>query len=165
MCIRDSSLAPWSALTYLLVSPPFPSLLSLSRSAQEAERDRLQAPGERSVQAGLAVKIRIEKQNFYRAVSSFGVDCLDRRAQEYALERFKEIGQLDKKLNDTLADYFNVFAMCACACATSRCCLQWPKAVSSAAVASSARAESSFNQEIFTSAPLRPLRPPPPLLL
>ena len=47
---------------------------------------------------------RREEQNFYRALASFGVDCLDKENGVYAWDRFKEIGQLDKKLDETSTD-------------------------------------------------------------
>lgn len=50
---------------------------------------------------------RREEQNFYRTISTFGVDCIG--SSQYAWERFKEIGQLDKKLDETLNDYFTAF--------------------------------------------------------
>jgi superfamily II DNA/RNA helicase len=52
---------------------------------------------------------RREEQNFYRAISTFGVDCVDKANNVYAWERFKEIAQLDKKLDETLTDYYNSF--------------------------------------------------------
>jgi chromodomain-helicase-DNA-binding protein 7 len=52
---------------------------------------------------------RREEQNFYRALASFGVDCLDKENGVYAWDRFKEIGQLDKKLDETLTDYYTSF--------------------------------------------------------
>jgi len=60
---------------------------------------------------------RREEQNFYRAVSTFGVDCIDKKNNIYAWDRFKEIAQLDKKLDDTLTDYFQCFLhMCKKVC-------------------------------------------------
>ena len=56
---------------------------------------------------------RREEQNFYKTISVFGVDCLDKDNLVFAWDKFKEIGQLDKKLDDTLTDYYLSFVyMC-----------------------------------------------------
>lgn len=50
---------------------------------------------------------RREEQNFYRTVATFGADQIG--PGQYAWDRFKEIAQLDKKLDETLNDYFTAF--------------------------------------------------------
>lgn len=56
---------------------------------------------------------RREEQSFYKAISTFGVDCVDRVNNIYVWDRFKEISQLDKKLDETLTDYYlNFHYMC-----------------------------------------------------
>lgn len=50
---------------------------------------------------------RREEQNFYRTISTFGVDSI--APNMYAWDRFREIGQLEKKLDETLNDYFVAF--------------------------------------------------------
>jgi hypothetical protein len=51
---------------------------------------------------------RREETNFYRTISTFGVDY-DNISNTYLWDRFRELGQLDKKLDETLTDYFNSF--------------------------------------------------------
>jgi chromodomain-helicase-DNA-binding protein 7 len=54
-----------------------------------------------------------EEQMFQRTVCVFGVDCLDKKKQLFNWTQFKEISQLDKKLDETLTDYYQLFySMC-----------------------------------------------------
>jgi len=60
---------------------------------------------------------RREEQNFYRAISVYGVDCIDSNKNLYNWTQFKELSQLDKKLDETLTDYYQSFyAMCMKSC-------------------------------------------------
>ena len=53
---------------------------------------------------------RREEQNFYRTVATFGVDTS-------AWDRFRELAQLDKKMDETLSDYLAAFLhMCQKVC-------------------------------------------------
>lgn len=54
---------------------------------------------------------RREEQSFYKAIATYGVDfSLDEKTGPvFNWERFKEISQLDKKLDETLTDYYNSF--------------------------------------------------------
>ncbi len=79
---------------------------------QEKRLSKLASTQERAVARQIEKQTkwsRREEQNFYRAISSFGVDCIDKTNNVYAWERFKEIAQLDKKLDETLTDYYNSF--------------------------------------------------------
>ncbi len=58
---------------------------------------------------------RREEQNFYKAIFTFGYDQIDQNS--YAWDRFREIGQLEKKLDETLVDYLHSFLyMCKRVC-------------------------------------------------
>lgn len=87
---------------------------------QEKRSAKLTAQQERANlrQAEKQIKwSRREEQNFYKTISTYGVDCVDPVAHIYAWERFKEIGQLDKKLDETLTDYLHSFmVMCKRVC-------------------------------------------------
>jgi chromodomain-helicase-DNA-binding protein 7 len=54
---------------------------------------------------------RREEQNFYKAISTFGVDSINVDEHLYSWERFKEIGGLEKKLDETLGDYLHSFML------------------------------------------------------
>ncbi|KAG9509780.1 Chromodomain-helicase-DNA-binding protein 7, partial [Fragariocoptes setiger] len=55
---------------------------------------------------------RREEADFYRTVSSFGVDY-KRDEQRYDWQKFKTLAKLDKKMDETLDDYYKAFiAMC-----------------------------------------------------
>ena len=89
-------------------------LLMSKRNAERQEKrmSKLASTQERAVMRQIEKQSkwsRREEQNFYRAISSFGVDCVDKANNVYAWDRFKEIGQLDKKLDETVTDYYNSF--------------------------------------------------------
>lgn len=55
---------------------------------------------------------RREESDFYRVVSSYGVE-FDRRSQQFDWNKFRTFSRLDKKVDDTLTEYFRAFyAMC-----------------------------------------------------
>ncbi|XP_054164988.1 chromodomain-helicase-DNA-binding protein 7-like isoform X2 [Oppia nitens] len=55
---------------------------------------------------------RREEADFYRVVSSFGVEY-NRETDTYDWTRFRSFGKLERKLDDTLTEYFKAFyAMC-----------------------------------------------------
>lgn len=55
---------------------------------------------------------RREEADFYRTISSFGVEY-DRRTDSFEWTKFRTFSRLDKKLDDTLTEYFKAFyAMC-----------------------------------------------------
>ena len=72
-------------------------MLMSKRNAERQEKrmSKLASTQERAVMRQIEKQSkwsRREEQNFYRAVSSFGVDCVDKVNNVYAWERFKEIG-------------------------------------------------------------------------
>lgn len=79
---------------------------------QEKRLSKLASNQERAVMRQMEKQSkwsRREEQSFYKAISTFGVDCTDRQNNVYNWERFKEISQLDKKLDETLTDYYQSF--------------------------------------------------------
>ena len=77
---------------------------------QEKRLSKLASTQERAVMRQMEKQSkwsRREEQNFYRTISTFGVDSIGPNL--YAWDRFREIGQLDKKLDETLNDYFIAF--------------------------------------------------------
>ena len=65
---------------------------------QEKRMSKLASTQERAVMRQIEKQSkwsRREEQNFYRAISSFGVDCLDKANNVFAWDRFKEIGNLN----------------------------------------------------------------------
>jgi chromodomain-helicase-DNA-binding protein 7 len=89
-------------------------MLTSKRNAERQEKrmSKLASTQERAVMRQIEKQSkwsRREEQNFYRALASFGVDCIDKENGVYAWDRFKEIGQLDKKLDETLTDYYTSF--------------------------------------------------------
>lgn len=93
-------------------------MLMSKRNAERQEKrlSKLASNQERAVMRQMEKQSkwsRREEQSFYKAISTFGVDCVDRVNNVYAWERFKEISQLDKKLDETLTDYYvNFYYMC-----------------------------------------------------
>jgi len=87
--------------------------LASRRNAEKQEKrlSKLASTQERAVMRQIEKQSkwsRREEQNFYRTVSTFGVDCTGVNGA-YQWDRFKEIGQLDKKPAETLTDYFTAF--------------------------------------------------------
>lgn len=82
---------------------------------QEKRLSKLASNQERAVMRQMEKQSkwsRREEQSFYKAIATYGVDCsMDEKAGAtlYNWERFKEISQLDKKLDETLTDYYNSF--------------------------------------------------------
>lgn len=77
---------------------------------QEKRLSKLASTQERAVMRQMEKQnkwSRREEQNFYRTVATFGADQIG--PGQYAWDRFKEIAQLDKKLDETLNDYFIAF--------------------------------------------------------
>ena len=88
-------------------------ILLSKRNAEKQEKrlSKLASTQEKAVQRQMEKQTkwsRREESNFYRALSTFGVDY-DKTTNSYRWDRFREIGQLDKKLDETLTDYFNTF--------------------------------------------------------
>ncbi len=87
--------------------------LASKRNAEKQEKrlSKLASTQERAVMRQIEKQSkwsRREEQNFYRTVSTFGVDCTGSGGQ-FVWDRFKEIGQFDKKPTETLNDYFAAF--------------------------------------------------------
>lgn len=51
---------------------------------------------------------RREEQDFYRVISSFGVE-FDLVTGRYKWDRFRQLAHLEKKFDDTLTEYFQAF--------------------------------------------------------
>lgn len=87
---------------------------------QEKRLSKLASNQERAVMRQMEKQSkwsRREEQSFYKAISTYGVDCVDKTAGTYSWEKFKEISQLDKKLDETLTDYYTSFLyMCRRVC-------------------------------------------------
>ena len=88
-------------------------ILMSKRNAEKQEKrlSKLASTQEKAVQRQIEKQTkwsRREESNFYRALSTFGVD-FDKSTNLYRWDRFREIGQLDKKMDDTLTDYYNAF--------------------------------------------------------
>jgi hypothetical protein len=89
-------------------------LLMSKRNAERQEKrlSKLASNQERAVMRQMEKQSkwsRREEQSFYKAISTYGVDCVDKTNNVFAWERFKEISQLDKKLDETLTDYYQSF--------------------------------------------------------
>lgn len=92
-------------------------MLLSKRNAERQEKrlSKLASNQERAVMRQMEKQSkwsRREEQSFYKAISTYGVDCssVDQDAVPvYNWERFKEISQLDKKLDETLTDYYQSF--------------------------------------------------------
>ena len=87
-------------------------LMSKRNAEKQVKRlSKLASTQEKAVQRQIEKQTkwsRREESNFYRALSTFGVD-FDKTTNSYRWDRFREMGQLDKKLDETLGDYFNAF--------------------------------------------------------
>ena len=51
---------------------------------------------------------RREETDFYRVINSFGVER-DRRTGEFQWDKFRKLANLNKKLDETLLEYFRAF--------------------------------------------------------
>lgn len=51
---------------------------------------------------------RREEADFYRVVSTFGVER-DCQTGQFIWEKFRTLGRFDKKYDETLTEYFKVF--------------------------------------------------------
>lgn len=59
---------------------------------------------------------RREEADFYRVVSTFGVER-DRSSKQYQWDTFRNLARLDKKFGDTLTEYFlGFYHMCKRVC-------------------------------------------------
>lgn len=59
---------------------------------------------------------RREEADFYRTISSFGVEYNEEK-KEYNWSRFRGIARLERKYDETLAEYYKCFyAMCKRVC-------------------------------------------------
>jgi hypothetical protein len=59
---------------------------------------------------------RREESDFYRIVSTFGVQ-FDPRIRRYSWDTFRQLARLDKKYDDTLTEYFlGFYYMCCRVC-------------------------------------------------
>lgn len=76
-------------------------MITSKRNAERQEKrmSKLASTQERAVMRQIEKQSkwsRREEQNFYRALASFGVDCIDKENGVYAWDRFKEIGRKTK---------------------------------------------------------------------
>ena len=85
----------------------------------ERRSDRYQSLNERDLQKKLLLQSkwsRREEADFYRVVSSFGVER-DLHSGQYKWATFRSLAKLDKKFDETLTEYFLAFYhMCMTVC-------------------------------------------------
>ena len=91
-------------------------MLTFQRNEKRQKFEQIVQERERARTKSRQRWVRREETEFYRVVSSYGVER-DRKTGEYNWDTFRHLSGLDKKYSETLTAYFNAFHhMCKSVC-------------------------------------------------